>query len=368
VLWNKKNQNSGELSRGSVKRVLSLLALLALLAGLATAVATAAPASAPPGLAQAIAAKDRHVNALLAHPGVVGAGVGLENGQAVVVVLAANDQIAGLPASLDGVRVTVRVTGRIRALEATATRPAAAVTRPLGKRGGGVNPATFFSRPVPIGVSTGNADQCLAGTIAARVKSGSPVYALSNNHVYAEENQGKKGKTTITQPGLYDSGKGRSQCVYSSSYFLGTLSNFVPIQFSTTANNTVDAAIAATTTGNLGNATPSNGYGTPSSTTATAALNMSVQKYGRTTALTQGSVCMTDTTVNVSYSSGVARFIGQFGVCPGGFSQAGDSGSLIVTTNGNHPVGLLFAGGSGVTFANPIGDVLSALHVSIDGS
>jgi hypothetical protein len=35
----------------------------------------------------------------------------------------------------------------------------------------------------------------------------------------------------------------------------------------------------------------------------------------------------------------------------------------------NRPVGLLFAGSSsGTTFANQIGDVLSALNVSIDGN
>ena len=354
-----------------MKRTLSVVSLLVLLAGLVAVLAAAAPASGPPALAQAIAAKDRHVGELFAHRGVVGAGVGLDNGQPVVVVLTAREGVAGLPEKLEGVKVAVRETGPISALDATSTRPVeqpGGLVRPDAKRGGGINPASYFDRPVPIGVSTGNADECLAGTIGARVKNGNAVYALSNNHVYAEENQGTKGETTITQPGLYDSGKGRTQCVNSKNYLLGTLSGFVNIQFSLTANNIVDAAIAATSTGKLGNATPSNGYGTPSSTTAAATLNLAVQKYGRTTALTGGSVCLTDTTVNVSYSSGVARFVNQFGVCPGGFSQAGDSGSLIVTTDGKHPVGLLFAGGSGITFANPIQDVLDKLGVSIDGT
>lgn len=310
---------------------------------------------------------------LFGHPGVVGAGVGLDNGQAVVVVLTARAEVTVIPARLDGVEVAVRVTGPISPLGATTTRPgkpAGAVIRPDAKRGGGINPASYFGRPVPIGVSTGNADQCLAGTIAARVKDGGNVYALSNNHVYAKENQGDttgNDATKVTQPGLYDSGKGRNQCMYSDNYFLGTLSSFVTI--SATEDNTVDAAIASTTTSRLGNATPlPGGYGTPSSTPKSPELNMAVQKYGRTTALTQGSVCMTDVTVDIGYSFGVARFVDQFGVCPGRFSQAGDSGSLIVTTNGKQPVGLLFAGGSGITLANPIQDVLTKLHVSIDGS
>ena len=53
---------------------------------------------------------------------------------------------------------------------------------------------------------------------------------------------------------------------------------------------------------------------------------------------------------------------------PGQFSRAGDSGALIVNTD-KRPVGLLFAGTmNGYTFANQIGDVLTALRVSIDGT
>jgi hypothetical protein len=52
----------------------------------------------------------------------------------------------------------------------------------------------------------------------------------------------------------------------------------------------------------------------------------------------------------------------------GRFSQGGDSGSLIVDAN-RRPVGLLFAGSkNGYTFANQIGQVLSALGVSVDGT
>lgn len=41
------------------------------------------------------------------------------------------------------------------------------------------------------------------------------------------------------------------------------------------------------------------------------------------------------------------------------FSAGGDSGSLIVDAVNKHPVGLLFAGGGVMTFANVIDDVLS---------
>jgi hypothetical protein len=39
-----------------------------------------------------------------------------------------------------------------------------------------------------------------------------------------------------------------------------------------------------------------------------------------------------------------------------------------VTSSGNNPVGLLFAGSKTITVANRIGDVLAALNVTIDGN
>jgi hypothetical protein len=250
------------------------------------------------------------------------------------------------------------VSGPIRAI--------ALATKPPGKPGpgGGPSPTSVWPRPVPIGVSTGRADECAAGTIGARVKSGSTVYALSNNHVYANENDADVGNE-VEQPGLYD-----TNCTYSSGNDLGKLSKWTTIHFSS-GNNTVDAAIAQTDTTTLGNATPQNGYGSPSSTTAAAQVNMAVQKYGRTTSLTQGTVCVIDWEGDVGYSSGTAHFVDQIVVCAtkGPFLKAGDSGSLLVTRDGkNRPVGLMFAGNSSgqYGFANPIGAVLSALEVSID--
>ena len=74
-------------------------------------------------------------------------------------------------------------------------------------------------------------------------------------------------------------------------------------------------------------------------------------------------------TVNVSYGGGrVAKFVNQIAVraASGDFSQGGDSGSLIWTWDRRRaPVGLLFAGGGGTTFANRIGDVLAALDVNL---
>jgi hypothetical protein len=229
------------------------------------------------------------------------------------------------------------------------------------------NPTTTFSLPVPIGVSTGNATAkyCDTGTIGARVKDSSgKVYALSNNHVYALQNSAHIGDTVL-QPGLYDAGC-PSLSNGSPGHPIGTLSAFVPI--SSTSNNTVDAAIALSSPGFLCNYTPLNGYGRPNSKITTAQIFQAVQKYGRTTSLTKGTIMGLNATVNVTYDFGTAVFVKQIIVFSSqAFIGAGDSGSLLVTNNSYcYPVGLLFAGNSSGTYAiaNPIGLVLTSLGAS----
>jgi PKD repeat protein len=140
--------------------------------------------------------------------------------------------------------------------------------------------------------------------------------------------------------------------------------------FSRRARNELDAAIALSSTANLGTATPAGGYGTPSSETATAFVGMAVQKYGRTTGMTSGEITAINATVNVGYSRGTARFVKQIIVESGTpFIGGGDSGSLLVTDDsGLNPVGLLFAGtGDGLlAVANPIDLVLDRFGVTVD--
>src|SRR5918995_304891 len=159
------------------KRTWSSLFFLLAVGGVIAAVAAASPPAGAPGLAQAIAAQERHTDALLALDGVVGTAATDRHGVGAVAVLTARAGVAGIPDSLDGVDVVVIVTGPISAI------------LPKAPGGGGkVDPKSRFARPVPIGVSTGNVGECSAGTIGARVRSGANVYALSNNHVYAREN------------------------------------------------------------------------------------------------------------------------------------------------------------------------------------
>ncbi len=339
--------------------VLAALAAVLVFGQLGGARALGAPDGDPPGLARALAVQEAHTDALLARAGVVGTAVGAsEDGRsAAVLVLVEHGGVAGIPPSLDGVPARVVVTGRLEALYRLAGQEgAAATTEPA------LTTTSRWPRPVPIGVSTGH-PSITAGTIGARVtKADGSVYALSNNHVYANENRASAGDAVI-QPGRYDGGT-------SPADDMGTLAAFVPIVFSTAASNTVDAAIALSSTSSLGRSTPPGGYGTPKAAMVAPGINMAVQKYGRTTGLTKGKIIGINATVNIGYDSGVARFVQQIIVQPGAFSRGGDSGSLIVARGGvndRRPVGLLYAGSATVTIANPISAVLSALGVTIDG-
>jgi hypothetical protein len=332
---------------------------------------TAVPDKNNPGIQKAMEVQNRHTAKLMAKSDVVGTAVGLtgNNVPAILVFTKKALKAGAIPQSLDGIPVVAEVTGEIVTMKKGGSPPGT---------GTKIDPTAWWPRPVPIGVSTGNAGECSAGTIGARVKKSNNVYALSNNHVYALENAADSG-SEILQPGLYD-----TSCQYNSANVIGTLSRYVTIQFNNTscpqvssACNIVDAAIASIYLDQAGNplvgkATPSDGYGMPNSTTQSASLGQAVQKYGRTTSLTRGTVTGLNATVTVSYgASGNAIFTGQIIIGSSRpFLKAGDSGSLVVTDDANaNPVGLVFAGsGSGkYAIANPIDQVLSSFGVTIDG-
>ncbi len=323
-------------------------------------------AFAPGDFAAAIAVQERHNQDLLGIPGVAGTAVAIgPDGRPVVKVFLVHGGVLGLPATLDGHALLTEVTGEFLALGNIDRTTTTAGGRPVTARDE-TDPRRSFPRPVPIGVSTGQVD-VTAGTIAARVVSGDDVFALSNNHVYANRNAAKLGDHVL-QPGTVDGGVNPDDAI-------GALHDFEPIRFCspfpTCPENRIDAAIAATTTDQLGNGTPANGYGTPRSNTAAARLGMQVQKYGRTTGHTTGRISGINATINVGFRDGTARFAGQIVVAGGGFSGPGDSGSLIVSggsgENARRPVGLLFAGSRTSTLANPIDPVLQRFDVTIDG-
>jgi hypothetical protein len=257
---------------------------------------------------------------------------------------------------------------------------------------------TQQSNPIKLGVSGSSQEHvisgafayCYAGTLGALVNTSSGVAVLSNNHVLAKENNPDDTRLSIDgnviiHQALLD----RASCPINGPYGendkVAVGVSYVPLKFCKSRTNcpetnVVDAAIAPVIVPNPLN--PAGrfaangeilGVGTLFPTVVSpeaAPPRLVVQKSGRTTGHTKGTVEDILVTVRVSYDSGIALFVNQMRIrgCGMNFSAGGDSGSLIVTSpsvtspsvGSAQPVGLLFAGGGADTFANPAGAVLSA--------
>lgn len=223
-------------------------------------------------------------------------------------------------------------------------------------------------RPAPPGCSIGHRD-ITAGTLGMVMERNGRVVVLSNNHVMANSNAGAIGDP-ILQPGPYDGGK----------LPIALLSDFVEIYLqggglpggcsipgvgalirpnADDSRNLVDAALAYEYESGILTREVLE-IGTINPNPVAAELGMPLHKRGRTTQHTHGVVTALDADVQVSGygGTGVALFEEQIVTDVG--SAGGDSGSLVVTENGNSPVGLLFAGGEGQTIINNIFHVLEA--------
>ena len=226
----------------------------------------------------------------------------------------------------------------------------------------------FRMRPAPGGVSVGHKN-ITAGTLGClctgrRSPRDQRMLVLSNNHVLANVNRGRAGDE-IYQPGPHDGGKKQQNR-------LGILERFVTIQFG--RPNQLDCATGWVDPADVRKELVYTKEGRPqyfrvSRPTAAARIGMTVGKSGRTTQLTAGRIDAIGVNIRVDMGSGrVARFVNQIAIqgLTGDFSRGGDSGSLVWTWDRRRqPVGLLFAGGGNLTFANPINAVLNALDIDL---
>jgi len=216
-------------------------------------------------------------------------------------------------------------------------------------------------RPLRPGLSIANAN-VTAGTLGAFVTDADDVrYALSNWHVLAGPASTDAGDP-ILQPAPYDGGTAVDE--------VGTLDRTAPLDPAGT--NTVDAALCLLDEPQVDAIYP---IGTVTRT-APAEGGEQVAKIGRTTGTTAGHVTAVELDgVRVGYGEelGELTFDNQIEVEgeAGAFSAGGDSGSLVYTDDAV-AIGLLFAGsqtggpdGTGLTFVNPIDDVLRALEVRL---
>ena len=234
-------------------------------------------------------------------------------------------------------------------------------------------PLTTRQRPATSGISIGHVD-ITAGTLGGlmRDQRSNAVVILSNNHVLANSNDARPGDA-ILQPGVADGG-------HAPADVIANLTRFIPIDFSDNAQNHMDAAIATPLepaaeyvgwdTQNIGPETPGK-----IRTLGDGDLGLAVQKTGRTTGHTKGSIQGLYATVQVNYGeAGNAVFTDQVIISqPLGqddFSRGGDSGSLVYDDQ-NACIGLLFAGSEstardpGTTIITPIDVVMKELQLEL---
>ncbi len=252
------------------------------------------------------------------------------------------------------------------------------------------------STPVLLGSSGGNNNDydvtgnqiadCCGGTLGSLlVDSTGRQYVLSNNHVLARSDHAGVGDAII-QPGLIDNsctpnGDGPGTTPVAS------LTSWLPLS---AASTNADAAIAQVGSGTVnanGNilelgarladgslAAAPPGVSSTGGKGEAGPLALAVAKSGRTTGLTCGAISAVNVDVTVDYYDDCAEtkpyltktFTNQIGLTGSAFSDAGDSGALVVDIANAEPVGLYFTGGMDMAgtsqaVASPAGDVLSEL-------
>lgn len=284
-------------------------------------------------MVEALEIKKKSESKLFDIPGVVGVGL-INPAQKITIYVEklTSEIIKKIPTEINGVPVVIIETGEFTAFQRTGRM-----------------------RPALGGISIGHY-AITAGTLGTRTidnVSGKRVI-LSNNHVLAnadsiQNSRASKGDA-IYQPGRIDGG--------SSADTLANLERWVKID--EVGTNKVDCAIA----------TPINDADLSDEILDIGIVNemvnvtegMSIQKSGRTTGLTTGTVMDINLSLKVNYGPFVANFTDCIFTTEG-FGGPGDSGSAVCT--GNKIVGLLFAGNSaGNIIACKIGNVVDSLNIS----
>ncbi len=268
-----------------------------------------------------------------------------------------------IPMSVEGIMTDVIETGKIKALKARTDR----------------------WRPAPGGVSIGH-EWITAGTLGCVATKDGELFLLSNNHVFADSNNAPIG-SAILQPGKYDQGTLADR--------IAKLAEFVPInwiggegcQISTAIVNLLNSVasafksrsrVYATSTQqieNLVDAAIAKPYddtdvsrdileiGLIEGLNFDPTIGLSVQKSGRTTAVTVGNISQTEVITQVEYGDGkIALFVDQLLIEKADFSAPGDSGSAVLDFK-KRMVGLLFAGSDQVTVVNRADHIWNLLNL-----
>jgi hypothetical protein len=255
-----------------------------------------------------------------------------------------------LPSEIDGIPTDVVATGRFRLLSTASDNK-------LRRRPARPGSSIGFKIPPPKDTFV------MAGTFGAVVSRNGSRYILSNNHVLAENGIVALG-APIFQPGLLDGGNAATDQIAALTQF---------VKVGRTGGAAVDCAIAEIQANAKVSAQLMPGVGSLKSANPVAAkTGMKVEKTGRTTGYTRGSVFDIQADITIPYEDPGGEFDAVFTdqimirADAGMFSDRGDSGALIVDRGTKRATGLLFAGSRTHTIANHIAVVLEALGVSLE--
>jgi hypothetical protein len=193
------------------------------------------------------------------------------------------------------------------------------------------------------------------GTLGAIVTRDGKYFVLSNSHVLARAGLAKKGDPVV-YPGISDGGKKGKDTI-------ATLSNFIKLKVRGT--NSVDTAIAEIDADHVAHILANIvGIGLVGQTIK-AKTGMKVEKVGRTSGKTQGTVVSTKfRPLRLPYDGvGDVSFGDQLLITK--FTKPGDSGSLVVEVTSKKAVGLHFASAKGGSVSAPIDRVLQEMGVKL---
>lgn len=280
-------------------------------------------------------------------------GVGLSrNTDEIIVYLIHEDENTKfkIPEYMSGFKIRTQVIGMIR--------PSSDISR-IQRR-----------RPVLGGISTGHYKYS-TGTIACVVrdaKTKAPMI-LSNNHVLAEESTNKVQNAQVgdyvIQPGKVDNGGSFGSSIEYDA--IGRLSRW--INFNEDGKNIADCAVAELSVNAIDAILGEHESQVVVNGLKTVTRSMRVEKYGRTTGHTTGTIVDADFSCYVGYEGKWILFVDQILVKMN--IEGGDSGSLLLDTN-NNAVGLVFArsdsnDGTIYCIANKINSVFSLLDIELYG-
>ncbi|MEX2141649.1 MAG: hypothetical protein WD894_20455 [Pirellulales bacterium] len=262
---------------------------------------------------------------------------------------------ASLPEEVGDVPIIVENVGKI------IVRPRATIS----------NRGNIFDRAgrVACGSSCAPSGKDYSGTFGALVmKSADPdsLFILSNNHVIADCNHLSVGMP-IMSPSGNDSRPGNPPRMIGAHSEMTELRSGVPglvppCRDDLAIGEVADPNSVSSWQGDAG------GFDTPTASKSPAP-DMLVKKFGRTTGLTHGKIQSEVVQTPVRYESENFKAIVWFrqvwvvrSVDSDPFAVGGDSGSLVVTEDGNHAVGIVFASNNRGGYVNimSIDRVLSA--------